>query len=188
MRELTIIFVCLTKMVKMVMNSSNKPFIITQFDEYRAGLRDSYIVLAMFILLVILLFLITDNSKGRNVCLITIMLPVLVYFIITTIRYHKKQKESMKIVLRIDAGGVYISSHGQIDWRHIKMVSFSKGLWGGSITIVLKIIKKNGSFIVFYLKPYLGAINLYHLRAILTHFSPERVDIKTEVPLWFFNL
>lgn len=185
MRELTIIFICLTKMV---MINSNKPFVITQFDKYRADLRDSYIVLALFILIDILFFFITDYSTGRDVCLITLMLPVLMYFIISTIRYHKKQKESMKIVLRIDAGGVYISSHGQIDWKHIKMVSFSKGHWLGRITIVLKIIKKNGSFIVFFLKPYLGAINLYHLRASLTHFSPERVDIKTEVPLWFFNL
>lgn len=48
------------------MNNNNIiPFVVTEFDEYRARLRDSYIAFAFFFLMVFILFILSGYSEKR---------------------------------------------------------------------------------------------------------------------------
>ena len=171
-----------------IMNTNNSDsFILTTFDEYRARLQESYIGIAIILFIDILFYLLKlyELSLAKNWFFLLTTFLVFVYFIVNTILYHKKQKEERRIVLQIDTNGIYLLTHGRIDWKQIKTVYLS-GPKGNDMQRgpYLYIERKSGSLIGIYLYHYRCSFNLKHLKCNLLHFAAGRANIKVEVPFW----
>lgn len=178
---------------KRVIRDSTEPFILTAFDEYRARLRDAFIVFLLVILVDILVGLFKPFSAARNSWFLVLSIVTLVtvgFLVFFIILYHKKQKEEMKVVLLIDGEGIVLSSSEQtrkeqrFAWKQIKTVSIRKP---AQRTIYLTIEKRNGSRTDFDFFPYAGAFNLYRLKSSLIHYAAGRAEIEIKIPLWFYN-
>lgn len=186
-REQSILSIICLKIMK---TNNTDSFVLTTFDEYKARLRESYISIAAIVLLDILFYLLKlyELSVAKNWFFLIVTFFIFVLFIINTISYHKKQKEERRIVLQIDTNGIYLLTHGQIDWKQIKSVYLS-GPKGDDMErgLYLYIERKSGSLIGLYLYHYLGSFNLNRLKRSLYLFAAGRANIIIEVPLWFYN-
>lgn len=129
---------------KRVIRDSTEPFILTAFDEYRARLRDAFIVFLLVILVDILVGLFKPFSAARNSWFLVLSIVTLVtvgFLVFFIILYHKKQKEEMKVVLLIDGEGIVLSSSEQTrkEQRHFCLKSSLIHYAAGRAEIEIKI-------------------------------------------------
>ena len=169
---------------------TNTSFILTSFDEYRARLRNSYVGILVIFLIDILFYLLKlyELSRAKNWFFLIATVLVFLYFIVSTVLYHKKKHESRKTILLVDADGIFLSSFGQILWKQIKKIYLSGPKeFENSSGLYLYIERKNGLLCGLCLNQYLGSFNVFRLKSCLVSFAAGKVEINVKVPLWFYN-
>ena len=171
-------------------HDSNEPFILTAFDKYRAGLLKSFLCFALIIAFDILVGLLRPEAfaGARNHSFLILLIATLVSFgvlLFSAVLYHKKQKEELKVVLRIDADGIYLSSSEQLlnkprefAWKQIKTVYLRNR---GRHDTYLTIEKKNGERIDFSLLSYGDSFSLNGLKSSLIHFAAGKTEVKIKI-------
>ena len=169
---------------------SNEPFILTAFDKYRAGLLNSFLFFALIIVFDILVGLLRPEAfaGAQNHSFLILLIATLVSFgvlLFSAVLYHKKQKEELKVVLRIDADGIYMSFSEQFlnkprefAWKQIKTVYLRNR---GRHDTYLTIEKNNGERIDFSLLSYGDSFSLNGLKSSLIHFAAGKAEVKIKI-------
>ena len=166
-----------------------KPFILTDFDVFRARFRESCRCLVMIVVMDILLLLFAwQKLSPKNSWLIFIPnLILFINYVVSAVLFQNKKKKETKLVLWIDDEGILLPPHQKITWSNIRTVYLSRHKGDDILRgLYLYVERKNGSIIGLNLFLYYGVFSVYHLKQRLLDFAAGQTTIKVEAPLWLY--